>query len=184
MIDFEALQFFFAKEKKHTICFPLKEQLGTKILQKPKIIEVEYKKPIPISPLQTLQGVEKQQENKDTFYSEWERKYRALSASNLLAQEPFKRLALFVINKKSSKEFAEKISSAVNTRLMKTIFLLSDQPLEELIKIHEPTHIITTKSVTNFIPLPGLLIDDLNRIEKSAEEKKHLWETLKTSLQG
>lgn len=195
MIDFEAIEFFFAKEKKHMIPFPLKVMKKPPLQKapiqkaiKPKVeIKVEHKKPIekrkaPPSPSYTPK--QKTEEKKDNFYSEWEKKYRALQAENLLAKKPFKRLALFVVNKKTSKEFAEKISSAVNTRLMKTIFVVSDAPIEELIKKHQPTHIITTKTVTNFIPLPGVLIDDLSQIEKSAEQKKELWDKLKTSLKG
>jgi hypothetical protein len=179
MIDFEALEFFFAKEKKYTFYLPLKENVAVKILEKPKQVQAEYKKENLPPPLE-----KKTETKKESFYSEWEKKYKALAAGNLLSKEPFKKLALFIINKKSDEEFAEKISLAINSRLMKTIFLISDAPLDELIKIHDPTHIITTKSVTNFIPLPGLLIDNLKKIEKSAEEKKQLWENLKTCLRG
>lgn len=199
MIDFEAIEFFFAKESRHQVNFPLteknmhKENKATSVNK--KTISMEKKQAItPACPIKKIRErkpilkvnapIKEKKDSKDHFYSEWEKKYKSLRAENLLAKQPFKKLALFIIDEKTNKDFAEKIYSAINTRLMKSTFIVSDKPIQEHIEEYNPTHVITTKSVSCHLPLPGVLIDNLKDIEKCPKEKKKLWQELKQALKG
>ena len=121
-------------------------------------------------------------EKKDHFYEEWKNKYKKMNAESLLTNTPFRRHALFIVDKNSPKEFTNKIFQAINSRLMDATFATDDKPLEELIKLHTPTHVIASSSITKSLPLPGLLIDNLSEIEKDNEKKKQLWNSLKERL--
>jgi hypothetical protein len=185
---FESIEFFFAKDNTTIIPFDLNTKEAPKKVviqphkapvqreQQPSFLPKKKEVKVPVTTIKK----EAESPKKDHFYTEWEKKYRELHAENLLAKKPFKKHALFVVDEKAPKAFAEKIAGAINTRLMKTTFIVSNASIESLIKEYDPSHIITTKEVSTSLPL--LLIDDLKGIEKDPIKKKVLWEEIKSKI--
>ena len=183
----KSIEFFFSRKVKHHIPFALKKADSIrkdtiapsapmqKEIRPSFVPKKETKLPTP-KPVKRIP----KEPSQDAFYTEWERKYKALHAENLLAKEPQKKHALFIIDEKGPQEFARKIAGAVNTRLMKTTFIASNKSVEELIKEHAPTHLILDKQVTT--SLPTIFTEDLHLIEKDAAKKKLLWEKLQAEL--
>ncbi|MCH9616932.1 MAG: hypothetical protein SP4CHLAM5_03580 [Chlamydiia bacterium] len=186
---FESIEFFFAKDNKTIIPFDLntKEAPRKPVMQQhnaprqreqqPSFLPKKKKAKVPVT---TIKKEATAQPKKDHFYTEWEKKYRELHAENLLAKKPFKKHALFIIDEKAPRAFAEKIAAAINTRLMKTTFIISSSSIEALIQEHNPSHIISTKEITS--TLPTIITGDLNAVEKDPEKKKILWNTLQKKL--
>jgi hypothetical protein len=185
MSNFESIEFFFAGSKRHQILEPLKgPPSGQMRIEKqptlPKAIPRQVETP---PPKRVVEPAFKQEEaKKDSFYSEWEEKYKKLQASNLLAKEPFKRHALFVVEKADDSPFAKKICEAISTRIMKATYCIFKGSLTDLIHLHSPSHLILTFTAEDISNLPTVTISDLKGIESDPLKKKVLWETLKSSL--
>lgn len=183
----KSIEFFFSRKVKHHIPFTLKKADGagkdtispSAPMQKEIRPSFVPKKEAKLPAQKPVKKIPKEP-SQDAFYKEWEKKYKALYAENLLAKEPQKKHALFIIDEKGPQEFAKKIASAVNTRLMKTTFIASNKSVEELIKEHAPTHLIVDKQVTT--SLPTIFTEDLHMVEKDAAKKKILWERLQAEL--
>lgn len=185
---FESIEFFFAKDDISYIPFDLNTPRATKKAvmqphsppvqkeQHPSFLPENKQKKVPVATIKKADTTPK----KDHFYTEWEKKYRELHAENLLAKQPFKKHALFVIGEKDPKAFAEKIAGAIHTRFMNTTFLVSNKPIEILIKEHNPSHIITTKAPCT--SLPSIFIENLSDVENDTDKKKVLWATLQKEL--
>lgn len=193
MINFEEIEYFFASCNSHDIPFELDVPKAPKktILQKAKAALYPPKKPVP-APIKKPEfrqatipeKAPPKKKEEDSFYKQWSQKYKSLQAENLLAKEPLKRHALFIIDKKTPKEFAEKIAGAINTRIMKTTLIVHNGPIDSLLNEYEPTHLIYTKEFSTTSPLPTISIDDLRKVEKDATQKRALWETLKEKLKA
>lgn len=185
MSDFESIEFFFASSKSHQIPDPLKSALPAKrqVEKQPILPKALPKQSETFVAKKPMEPAFKQEEpKKETFYTEWEEKYKKLHAGNLLAKEPFKRHALFVVDKKDDSPFAMKICEAISTRLMKATYCPLKGSLDDLIKKVAPSHLILTFTPEKSPSLPTIYIDDLKEIEKEPFKKKALWEMLKTSL--
>jgi len=184
----ESIEFFFSKEKKYNIPFALdvpkkKEKENTYKAAPKKVFKAaatREKKAAFVEKTLELPTKKKIPPKKDAFYTEWEKKYKELHAENLLAKEPFKRHALFIVDEE--KEFAEKIAHAIHSRLMKTTFVQSKKPLHELIDQYNPTHIISSRKESENTELPMISIDDLAQIKKDPSKKKILWSALQKQL--
>ncbi len=182
----EALEFFFSKEKKYQVPFALdlpKKKEEAQSYSAPKNMVKSAPAPVKrvvVEKTLDLPTKKKAPQKKDAFYSEWEKKYRELQAENLLAKEPFKRHALFVVD--SEKEFAEKIANAIHSRLIKTTFLFTTKPLAQLAEKYEATLIITARKEKETIDLPTFQIESLCEIKKDAAKKKILWSALQESI--
>ncbi len=185
MSNFESIEFFFASSKSHQILDPLKAAPTVQIrIEKqptlPKAISTQVETPTPKRAVEA--AFKQEEEKKDSFYSRWEEKYKNLQASNLLAKEPFKRHALFVVEKKDDSPFAKKICEAISTRIMKATYCPLKGSLEDLIGQYSPSHLILTFTALYASNLPTITISDLKEIESDPLKKKVLWETLKSSL--
>ncbi|MCH9620816.1 MAG: hypothetical protein S4CHLAM20_02200 [Chlamydiia bacterium] len=195
MIDFKALEFYFSKNERQDIPFSLLMPTQTKkeqpVIPKP-IPPKQVKSPVPPQPqprrtksVQTiLPTPPKKQVKKDKFYSEWEQKYKALQAESLLAKTPFNRKALFIVSKEAPKIFVEKISEAINTRLMKTVVVFGVENIERIILKEKPTHIIYEDLITIKTSLPTIIIEPLENVKTDPQKKKALWHNLKDKLKN
>jgi|GEM_PF-3593827 len=188
MIDFDSIEFFFANTPHRFFeDFNLSPPLTKKQIQEELLPPPVKQRPFPqekkgVEPLFT--PVEKTEPNKEPFYSKWEEKYKTLHAENLLAKEPFKRYALFVVDQESDSPFAKKICEAISSRLIKTTYCVIKGSLKELIDTHQPSHLILTFIEKEKHTLPVIRIDEIKTLEKDLFRKKEVWERLKTTLRS
>lgn len=208
-IDFSHIEYFFAKNDVHTIDFPItkgknkkallhfddepKDAIAPKETKEAPVSFVPKKKEIPVLPAKPkkqptapkikppLPKRKEEAMQEDNFKKMWEKKYKELGSENLLAKDQFRRFVLFIIRKNDPKEFAQKIFSAVHSRLMEGAFIISNDPIEQLIKQHNPTHLVTTAETTS-LSIPIIEIDNISEMQNSPEKKRALWETLKKHL--
>jgi len=172
MIDFTSIEYFFTNQDRFRIEFDLtvKKPLNPPVTIKSSTAQPAIKKEDP--------PVAK----KDQFYSDWEEKYKKLQAFSLLAQKPFNKHALFVIEKGDPEEFAKQICDAVNSRIMKTTFVVLTSLLDDVIAEHNPSHLILKSAIYNNSNLPSIEFDDLKEMKNDTEKKKLFWNLLKEKL--
>jgi hypothetical protein len=174
MIDFTSIEYFFTKQDR----FRIEVDLTTKKPSNP-LVKIKSSTATP-----ARKKVDPPLPKKDQFYSDWEEKYKKLQAFSLLAQKPFNKHALFVIEKGDPEEFANQICGAINSRIMKTTFVVLTTLLDDLIAEHNPSHLILKSTIYNNSNLPSIEFDDLKEMKNDNEKKKLFWNLLKEKLKN